>query len=363
MKIFILTSPLDGTGPVWMSIFWPHYAAIADSVSTELLAVPEVPGSGLRSRLDRLKFWKHSPFGDGEALRRQVLAGLDPHGPNILIVWALGRRDIERADLLAPIWDRFSHKVLSVVDNIEPEHALDKVVGRYDLITSFCGDLGPAWAAATGTPAIFYPPHTDALGFHTASSYRPVDLFLVGRRDKALHKPVHMHFNAPRSGRLSVDHVSRTLNFSYSAEEDFHLLMAGYGRAKLAFCFEASGNVRFRNRSPLTERWPHAWAAGCTVIGSTPRGAGVAEATDWPEATIDLPAEPEAAIETIEALLSDDEGLTARRFRNAEEALRRHDTRHRLARLLDELVLPRPAGLVAGLERLSEAAEAVRSGR
>jgi len=37
--------------------------------------------------------------------------------------------------------------------------------------------------------------------------------------------------------------------------------------------------------------------------------------------------------------------------------------RVRRTRLLDELGLPRPAGLVAGLERLSEAAEAVRSGR
>lgn len=103
MKVFILTSPLDGTGPVWMSIFWPHYAAIADSVPTELLTVPDALGGAYRPRLDRLKFWKPSPFGDGAALRRQVLARLDENGPNILIVWALGCRDLERADLLAPI--------------------------------------------------------------------------------------------------------------------------------------------------------------------------------------------------------------------------------------------------------------------
>lgn len=363
MKVFILTSALDGSGPVWMNIFWPHYAAIADSVPTELLTVPDMFEDTSRTRFDRLKFWKPAPFGDGSALRRQVLARLDDDGPNILIVWALLRRDIERADLLAPIWDRFSHRVLSIVDNIEPEYALDKVAGRYDLITSFCGDLARAYETAASTPAIFYPPHTDVLGFHVTGDYRPMDLFVVGRRDKALHTPLHKHFNAPGSGRLSVDHVSRMSNFSYSAEEDFRLLMAGYGRSKLAFCFEASGNVRFRSRSPLTERWPHAWAAGCTVIGSTPTGTGVAEAADWPEATIDLPAEPSAAIEMIEALLSDEAGLRTRRLRNVEEALRRHDTRHRLARLLDELSLTRPPGLVAGLERLAETAGSVRANR
>lgn len=362
MKIFVLSAPLDGSGPVWMNIFWPHYAAIADSVPTALLTARDVSGLPPRKRLDWLKFWKPSPLGDGRDLQARALAEIDPDGPNILLVWALNRSDTERADLLAPVWDRFSHKVLSLVDNVEPEHVIDKVRGRYDLITSFCGDLAPAYEAATGTRTLFFPPHTDALRFHNTDAYRPIDLFVVGRRDKPVHRAAHQRFNVPGSGRLSVDHVSRSRNFSYTAEEDFRLLMAGYGRSKLAFCFEASAIDRFRGRSPLTERWPHAWAAGCTVIGSTPSGTGVAEATGWPEATIDISGDPETAIAEIEALLADEEGLAARRVRNVEEALRRHDTRHRLATLLDALDLPRPPGLVAGLQRLDRAAVAVRGG-
>ena len=293
----------------------------------------------------------------------QVLSELDPDGPNILLVWALRGSDIERAMMLDPVWERFSHHVLAVVDNLQPKHAAAHVKGRYERITCFCGDLTKDFEETTEIPTLFFPPHTDALTFHNPAPYRPIDLFIVGRRDAGVYFPMHQHFNAPGQNRLSLDFVSRTRNTRYTSNEEFRLLTATYGKSKTAFCFDPSKLGRFHARSPLTERWVHAWTCGCTVIGTAPTGTGVTEASDWPEAMIDLPSDPEEAIEATTAILSDENALAKRRIRNVAEALRRHDTRHRLCQLLGDLDLPRPEALTTGIATLKARADALLAGR
>lgn len=358
MKIFILSADLSKDSPAWMNIFWPHYNAIAQSVPTVLLSSPDYRDEN-RTPVDRLKEWRQRA-GHRSRLISDVLRQLDPQGPNLLIVWALRRRDIERARLLYSVWDKFSHKALSIVDNMSPEYAVDDIRGRYDLITCFCGDLAVKYEQRTSIPTLYFPPHTDTLTFHCVRPFRPVDLFVVGRRDRDVYPQIHRYFNEDGRDRFSLDFVSRTRNTSYDSEEEFRLLIATYSRSKAAFCFDASHVSRFKGRSPLTERWVHAWTAGCTVIGSTPTGKGTSEQMSWQEATIDLPGEPDTAIEMIEmieAILEDTEGLERRRLRNAAEAMRRHDTRLRLHWLLTELGLPIPQDLTDGLARLQDAAD------
>ncbi len=55
----------------------------------------------------------------------------------------------------------------------------------------------------------------------------------------------------------------------------------------------------------MTVRLIHSWAAGCTVMGARPTGRGDAEATDWPEAIIDLPDDPKRAIALVGDVLDD----------------------------------------------------------
>ncbi len=385
MKVFIFTQDLSASGQVWMNVFWPHYNAIAQSAPTEVIAMPNSVGEAR---------WRRTVRGlfkglDARKLRNEALAKilqadglvqdsnekysartaqrsietirtkLDPKGPNILLVWALRYSDLARTERLMPIWNAFDYKVLSIVDNLDTKHVLDKIEGRFDLITSFCGDLAQEFADATAIQTLYFPPHTDVLNFAEPGSYRPIDFFVVGRRDPEIHTPLHLHYNRPGSERISIDYISRSVNFAPPREVEFQLLLSAYGRSKMAFCFEASAIDRFQNRSPLTERWVHSWAGGCSVIGQRPSGAGVAQAIDWPDATIDLPTDPEAAREMTDSLLADEAGMRRRRLRNVEEALRQHDTRHRLARILDELDVKRPEPLQDGLKRLTETADAL----
>ncbi len=359
MKIFILSSDFTSDSPTWINIFWPHYNAIAQSVPTVHLSMPHtLQGAGLVPGFDLWQLRR----AHRKRLVDQVLAELDPDGQNVLLVWALRSQDCIDAELLDTVWDRFSHHILSIVDNIQPKHIRDHVQERYDQITSFCDDLARDLETLTGIPSLYFPPHTDTLTFHCPRPFRPIDLFVVGRRNKSLYPAIHRHFNESDRDRFSLDFVSRTRNTSYDSKEEFQLLMATYSRAKAAFCFDASHVPRFKGRSPLTERWVHAWTAGCTVIGSTPTGKGTSEQMDWQEAAIDLPDEPDTAIEMIKALLEDAEGLERRRLRNVTEAMRRHDTRLRLHRLLTELDLPIPEDLTAGLAKLENAASQLSYG-
>lgn len=383
MKVFVLTQDLSGNGQVWMNVLWPHYNAIAESVPTEVIALPNNTGDipwyrKVRRRLKRMT--GRTPEATEQQLRSEGLSGsnsakfdgrtirttidtvrarLDPQGPNILIVWALRYSDVERAARLLSVWDGFDFKVLSVVDNLSLANVKDLIDGRFDLITSFCGDLAREFGEATKIPTLYFPPHTDVLNFAEPGPYRPIDFFVVGRRTPAIHTPLHLHYNRPGSNRLSVDFVSRTVSASYPRDVEFQYLMSAYGRSKMAFCFEASAVQRFKNRSPLTERWVHAWASGCTVIGTRAKGAGVEGATDWPDAMIDLPAEPEAAREMTDSLLDDEAGLAERRLRNVEEAMRRHDTRLRLAQILETLDIARPDSLNDRLAELVARADAL----
>ena len=355
MKLFILSDELSGNGPVWMNIFWPHYTAYASSVPTVLMDTPYQPPTH-----SRLKFFLQTRAdrrAHGDRLCDLMRQEKTADGPNILIVWALNVRDIVRSQLLDPVWDEFDHKVLWILDTVNPDHVQTDDLQRFDKIASICGDIARDFEAKLNRPVLYMPPHTDVLTFGTTDGFRPLDMLVIGRRLRALYDPIHMHFNQPGQKRISADLMTRTVNFSGSAEEECKLLMAAYARAKISFCFEPSqSHPRFRGYSPLTERWPHSWASGCTVVGKRPTGQGADEQMDWPESTLELPDAPDDAIAFIEKLLEDTVGLQRRRVVNFAEAARRHDSRYRLRKLLTELDVPLPGGLIDGLTRLDRVA-------
>lgn len=356
MKLFLLGPDLWSPQPVWMNIFWPHYQVMSKILSTTFLPMP--PSSKATGPVGRRLANMALRARKDNNLTDLVREGLDQKGPNILITYALGAADVLSSRLLNSVWDDFDYRVLLVVDTLQPDHLPDGELSRFDLILSYCAEAAEDFTRVSNVPSILFPPHGDTLAYHSLQKYRPIDLLLVGRRDADRHAPIHRHFNSPNSNRLSLDFVTRTQTTPLP-EEEFGLLMATYGRSKTAFCFEPSDNTRFRGRSPLTGRWLHAWVSGCTVIGKAPSGTGVKAQMDWPEATIELPEDNQAAIEAVEAILNDAEGLARRRKRNVLETLRRHDTRLRLRSLFKELDLPLPETLIAELSRLEKTADEI----
>ncbi len=357
MKLFLYFHDLSGTGPVWLNVFWGHFQAFSDSVAVEHLIAPAPKPGARKSVAGRVSRYRQER-GHGPKLCQQVRRALDPNGPNVLIVYALNGDDIRRSELLDPVWTAFDHTVLSVTDACFPDETKPASLSRFDRIVCFCKDMADQFEAASGVRSLYWPAHTDVLNYHSTGSFRPIDLILVGRRDRAVVSPLHAHFNAPGRDRLFLDFVTRTQEIP-TVRDEFRLLMSTYQKASVSLCFEASDRARYRGCSPLMGRWVHGWASGCTILGRRPVGTEALAQMDWPDSALDLPERPEDAIAFVEEVLSDPEGLARRRRRNVIEALRRHDTRYRLRDLLTDLRLDLPDPLCAGLDALANRANEV----
>ena len=342
MKLFVLVDDLADAGPLWLNPVAAQLSLLGQMFDLTLLQIPAPEPAGhpllLRARERLARRAKRAEWA------AQVRAQHDPNGPNLLIVWAGQGRNLRWADALGPVWDLFSHHVLYVADAMRPEDVAPERLGRYELITSFCDDLRALYAGATPTPTLFLPPHLDTLRYASVSASRPIDLLLVGRRDDRWHRALQDHYGCGPGERLLIDYVSRGQTPQTRAQE-MQMLMKTYARSAIALCYEPSENFRFRGLSPVLERWMHAWVSGCTIVGTRPRSAAAAPLMDWQGAMFDLPDMAPRAIDLIEALLDDPAGMALRRHRNRREAVARHDTRLRVAVLLDQLGLAYPQAL------------------
>jgi hypothetical protein len=349
MKYFHLSIDTSKPAPAWGVLAWSRRNALRSIVDLVALTHPREQRDDLRAGL---RGWRARREASA-AICRTVRELIDPDGPNVLEVSGIGHADILWTTLLDPVWHLFSHHLLSVGDTVEPENFRPSLLQRFDRISCFCGVLADQYHAHCGVTTTLSKGEISALDFHSLRTSRPVDMIVVGRRQWDFHTPVHEHYNSPDSNRLFLDFVTRPQK-ALLPETEWRLLMSTYAKSKIAFCFEPSDIPRFKSRSALTHRWLQAWTAGCTVIGRRPTGPGVAELIDWPESTIEVPANPAEWIPFLEEILDDKEGLERRRQRNVVEALRRFDTRIRFAKLLADLGLSPTEAHRRELARLAE---------
>lgn len=122
--------------------------------------------------------------------------------------------------------------------------------------------------------------------------------------------------------------------------------------------FANEGSARLSYVGP---RWFEALAAGTVVIGRAPETQDRAKLLDWPDAAIDLSADPATATEEMMALLGDEHRLRRASRENLIQMSLRHDWAHRLAEILDTEGLARPASLQSYLARLAANADDVMS--
>jgi hypothetical protein len=357
MKSIFVVDDLVQPGPVWLNTIWSFAVVAEEMVNASPFFIPH---RGASSALGARHQLRREAADLTRNLNDHVVSKLDANGPNVLFVVAASHRTIALTRALFPVWDRFDKHVLMIEENLDTDLLPAGVFERFDLVTAFCSDLAATYRERLDIPAVYLPAHMDVLRFHSTSAFRPIDMAVVGRRHNDIHDPLFRHFNAAESRRLFIDFVTRT-QMDQTLGEEFALLMNTYGRSNVAFGYEPSNLPRFLGRSPMTSRWVHAWAAGCTAIGRRPLGTDTAAQMDWPESIIEIPDKPEDAIALLESVLDDADGLARRRQRNVLEALTRHDSRHRLKSIFERLELPLPDRLSHGLAEISRLADTLLS--
>ncbi|MFO1142720.1 MAG: glycosyltransferase [Amaricoccus sp.] len=175
------------------------------------------------------------------------------------------------------------------------------------------------------------------LGVDTSLSYggradRPVTFLAYGRQPRPLMDRLSREANVKGSPHM----LYHTLHVANPFIRDYHahrrMFWAISERSVFSFAYSGT-EVDPNNRFPYSlvgQRWFEAIAAGCVIVGQRPTGEEADELLDWPDATLELDTDPEAALAQLHRWLAEPERLREIGLRNAAKARERHDWTHRL---------------------------------
>jgi hypothetical protein len=105
-------------------------------------------------------------------------------------------------------------------------------------------------------------------------------------------------------------------------------------------------------------QWLESLLSGCIVVGQRPDSTMARDMLDWPDATIELPQDPQSAADTVETLLNQRERLQQQRAQNISQMLRKHDWRYRIQQMCDWWQWPVPELLGLEIDALERRATA-----
>jgi len=275
-------------------------------------------------------------------------------GPKVLLLLGLLPEFLHSIQTLKPLLSQFDLRLAYLLDGFAPNWLNPSLLPKFDHLFVLSHELAHT-LQQSGVCASFLPLAINTASFQVQGAPRWIDVIGYGRTDAAVHQALQRHFNQPSSPHLYL-HSTFSHGEVFDQREHDMLMCKLLSRSKISLCFEASGIRRFWGTSPLLYRWLEAWAAGCTVVGRKPFGAGVAELMDWPNSAIDLPEASTDWLSFMEALLDDSESLVQNARRNRQQCLLRHDWHYRIKAMLETVDLPIPDQLNARITELQQQA-------
>lgn len=286
-------------------------------------------------------------------------------GPEMLISVGIAGFDLE---IVAAIPDYRKRFDLVVGYPFDAWGCYPELAGDFDRVFVPLPDEIHEWKKRVGVEARLLPFGVDALLEGGSGEDRPIDLLSYGRIPPRYRDAFSSAFNDPKSSRLFLRTEARPpVTFSRESLDrhgdhgDFQLLYRLLRRSKASLCFDTLyPGMRLFPYSFVTLRWFDAFATGCAVVGKRPSTPEADRLMPWRDATLDLPDDPQVAVEMLETLFDDGARLERIRLRNHCEALAHHDWRLRVRAMFEELGLALPSGLRGELDQLAERADVAR---
>lgn len=310
------------------------------------------------SKIGFLKRYRHRIFKSWFELKDLPTLS---SGKNVLLIIGMTPFFLLSMHTLAPLLKQFDLRVAYLLDGFEPTEIDRSVVADLDHLFVIDAETAVDINSTFPIETTFLPLATDALRLGSNAKQRSINIINYGRTDAAVHKCLQSHYAEAASDRFYF-HSTFSQSAVHHLGEHVTLLSKLLSRSRISLCFEASYVERFCGRSPILYRWFESWAGGCNIVGKRPFGKGVAPLMDWENSTIELPDEASEWVPFFEALLENDQFLTANAQRNSLECLLRHDWRYRLKDMFNLLELPLPEKLNAGLLALQQKIEQQRAG-
>ena len=212
-------------------------------------------------------------------------------------------------------------------------------------------------ASIVGCPVEFMGHGVDAMRFspYPLNPPRTVDLYQYGRRSDVTHDAA-----LEMARKDGVFYIYDTVfNVPLEDPQAHRTLVAEtLKRSRYFFAYRPGENLeRAQADDPLSSRYFEAIGGGAVLLGSRPGNPEYDECFPWPDATIEIPFEPQDLREFIADLDAQPERIATARKNNIVGTLRMHDWVYRWARILDQAGLPHTPEMQDRMHRLEELAE------
>lgn len=284
---------------------------------------------------------------------------LSTRGGDILIVVARGPGDLGMVRAIAGCRKKFS-KIYGFVTDSYFQGGFVKETAFYDAITVTAHEDMAYPKDRYGIPVHQLYQGADCLTWTPRDmKQREIDVMGFGRTPPTYQSCFSQRFHPASSPYLYLHSPLGNLSGdSVALERGMLFKLLHRTRISLAFHLyvEPTGN---RPRSMMvTSRWLESLLSGCIVAGRRPISRMADEMLCWPEATIELSENAQAASDELVNLLENNEELAQQRRTNIFETVSRHDWRYRIVTLCGIMGLPVPSALHNDLAQLKALAAA-----
>lgn len=276
-------------------------------------------------------------------------------GRQVLIVTGLGL-PILRTLGQVPGWrSRFDTVVAYVMDAFGPVRSdIASVLSQIDhLFIPMSGNLD-MYHAIDGVSATMIPYACNVARFGPGTPDKFIDVIGYGRQRADHSRIIQQTFNAPTHPRMyyHTNYMTGMRIADHAAQRA--LFWKILKRSNITLAYDTlSANTRGFTFSLVAQRWFEGLTAGCVIVGNRPTCPEADRLLDWEDATIEMPAPVNEVVPFLEDLLTAPDRIDCIARRNRQQAMLRHDWRHRLADMLNVMGMDPPDRLSASLEDLA----------
>lgn len=190
---------------------------------------------------------------------------------------------------------------------------------------------------------------------------RCIDVYSMGRRLASAHEQL---FDMARQGEIFYIYDAGGGLHVYDFAQARFLTLNYIKRSRYftAYSLDAGPKaLESVGEQAIATRLFEGAAGGSVILGTPPRAPEFLELFDWPDAVVEIPAEPEDMRAIYHELEAQPERMNRARFMNATQSLRKHDWVYRWEHILRTLGFDNPAGVETrknALKTLADRAEA-----
>ena len=250
--------------------------------------------------------------------------------------------------------------------NHENDRAYLKLLDQFDQVF-LANPVAEKLSRYTSAPCAFLPLATDCLSAtpYPSPPNRVIDVYSIGNRPGELHKQL-----ITLAERQEIFYLYDSLSSSESRMKDWRehrlLLANNIKRSRYFIAFNPAAIDTFRaaviagQQTVMPARLFEGTAGGAVLIGAAPQCPEFNELFSWPDAVIEISANPEDVGAILRDLDNQPERMGRLRRTNAIQALKKHDWVYRWEKILQTVgmePLPQLQSRKCQLRNIARAAE------